>query len=152
MDIAKIRELVELVSASGVAELEVETDDLSVRVRNVISEPVAAPAPTVMAATAAPQASATPEAPATAAPAPASNHRDVTSPIVGTFYRSPEPGSPPFVEVGAQVRAGQTLCIVEAMKVMNEIEAEFAGTVREICVEDGQPVEAEAVLFRIEPA
>jgi len=156
MDIAKIRALVELVAETGVAELELETDDLSIRIRTAAA--MAAPAPaapaplaaTVAASPAAAAASVAAEPPP--APAAAGNLRDVTSPIVGTFYRAPEPGSPPFVEVGAQVAKGQTLCIIEAMKVMNEIEAEFAGTVREICVDDAQPVEAEGVLFRIEPA
>ncbi len=152
MDIAKIRELVELVSASGVAELEIESDDLSIRIRNVggLVETAGASVPVTTAVAPA-------GAPAAAEPAPAaaparSDLAEVRSPIVGTFYRSPEPGAAPFVEVGAAVSKGQTLCIVEAMKVMNEIEAEVAGTVREICLEDGQPVEAEGVLFRIEPA
>ncbi len=77
---------------------------------------------------------------------------EVRSPIVGTFYRAASPGADPFVSVGKKVAVGDPLCIVEAMKVMNEIEAEVAGTVIEICIEDGQPVEAEGVLFRIEPA
>jgi len=152
MDIAKIRELVELAAASGVAELEVETDDLSVRIRTVGGLVDAAGSVGPVAAAAAP--SAAPAAAAVAsAPAPApSNLHEVRSPIVGTFYGSPEPGAAAFVEVGATVARGQTLCIVEAMKVMNEIEAEVAGTIREVCAEDGQPVEAEGVLFRIEPA
>ena len=78
--------------------------------------------------------------------------KDVRSPIVGTFYLAPSPTSDPFVGIGDRVSLGQTLCIVEAMKVMNEIEAEVAGTIREILVEDGNPVEAEAVLFLIDPA
>ncbi len=148
MDIAKIRELVELAAASGVAELEIETDDLSVRIRTVGGPVESAVAAGPVAAAAAPVAAAAASAPA---PAP-SNLHEVRSPIVGTFYSKPEPGAAAFVEVGATVARGQTLCIVEAMKVMNEIEAEVAGTIREVCVEDGQPVEAEGVLFRIEPA
>jgi acetyl-CoA carboxylase biotin carboxyl carrier protein len=77
--------------------------------------------------------------------------KDLRSPIVGTMYRAPSPTAEPFVKVGDRVDAGQTLCIIEAMKVMNEIEAEFAGVVKEILVENGQPVEAEAVLFLIDP-
>ncbi len=76
---------------------------------------------------------------------------DVRSPIVGTFYTAPSPASPAFVQVGDRVAVGQTLCIVEAMKVMNEIEAEFGGTIKEILVEDGTPVEAEGVLFLVDP-
>jgi acetyl-CoA carboxylase biotin carboxyl carrier protein len=155
MDIAKIRKLVQLVSDSGVAELEVETDDLSIRIRKVteVAAPVAAPVPMTGPAAPAPAPAAAPPPVAEPAPAPApSNLHEVRSPIVGTFYRAPEPDAPPFVEVGSTVRPGQTLCIVEAMKVMNEIEAEVAGTVREVCLEDGQPVEAEGVLLRIEPA
>jgi len=77
--------------------------------------------------------------------------KDVRSPIVGTFYRAPSPTSGPFVEVGDRVATGQTLCIIEAMKVMNEIDAEFSGTIKEVFVEDGNPVEAEGVLFLVDP-
>jgi acetyl-CoA carboxylase biotin carboxyl carrier protein len=155
MDIAKIRKLVQLVSDSGVAELEVETDDLSIRIRNLAAAaaPVASPVAAAGPAAPGPAPAAAPPPVAEPAPAPApSRLHEVRSPIVGTFYRAPEPDAPPFVEVGSTVQPGQTLCIVEAMKVMNEIEAEVAGTVREVCLEDGQPVEAEGVLLRIEPA
>jgi len=150
MNIAKIRELVELVAESGISELEIEEEGLSLRICGQITTP------TVMAASAAPMplgapvAAPVPEFAAAAAVDP--NLREVLSPIVGTFYPASEPGAPPFVTVGQRVSVGDTLCIVEAMKVMNEIEAEFAGVIREICLEDGQPVEAESVLFRIEPA
>ncbi|HEX2076560.1 MAG TPA: acetyl-CoA carboxylase biotin carboxyl carrier protein, partial [Longimicrobium sp.] len=100
--------------------------------------PAAAPAPAVGG-----------EAAATPAP---SNLVEVKSPMVGTFYRSPAPEAPPYVEVGSRVARGQTLCILEAMKLMNELPAELAGTVREVCVENGEPVEYGQVLFRIEPA
>lgn len=86
-----------------------------------------------------------------AAPAAKSNTTDVESPMVGTFYRAPAPDAPPYVEVGDHVGKGQTLCILEAMKLMNELEAEVAGTVREICIGNGEPVEYGQVLFRIEP-
>ena len=150
MNIAKIRELVELVAESGITELEIEEEGLSLRICGQITTP------TVMAATAAPAPLGVPaaapvlEVAAVAAVDP--NLREVLSPIVGTFYSAPEPGAPPFVAVGQRVATGDTLCIVEAMKVMNEIEAEFAGVIREICLEDAQPVEAEGVLFRVEPA
>ncbi len=145
MDIEKVRELVKLVEESGIAELEVTNGETTVRIcKTGAAAPVAPPAPPPMAAV---TPNAAPPPPATPTP----GWRDVTSPIVGTFYRSPAPGSEAFVSVGSRVTAGQTLCIIEAMKVMNEIEAEFGGTVREILAVDGGPVEAEAVLFRIEP-
>ncbi|HET9293508.1 MAG TPA: acetyl-CoA carboxylase biotin carboxyl carrier protein [Gemmatimonadales bacterium] len=96
----------------------------------------------------APPAAAAP--PPQAAPAP-SALREIKSPMVGTYYKAPEPGADAYVKVGARVTAGQTVCIIEAMKIMNEIEAELSGVVREICVEDGQPVEFGQVLFRVDP-
>lgn len=148
MDVEKIRALVTMVAELGVAELEVECEEMSVRVKAAGEVAVVpAPAPAPVAAVQAPVVPA-----GTPAAAPAARGRDVRSPIVGTFYRASSPEGEPFVSVGQKVAAGQTLCIVEAMKVMNEIEAEFAGTVLEVCAVDGQPVEAEGVLFRIEPA
>lgn len=146
MDIEKVRELVKLVESSGIAELEVAQGDLSVRIRkDQAPPPAAAPAiPVVASAAPVPAAAATSSRPA--------GWREVLSPIVGTFFRSPAPGSQPFVDIGSRVNTGQTLCIIEAMKVMNEIEAEFGGTVREILVSEGSPVEAEALLFLIDPA
>ena len=100
----------------------------------------------------APAAPVVPEGPTAAATDPSrAKWKDVRSPIVGTFYRAPSPANPNFVEVGDHVSAGQTLCIIEAMKVMNEIEAEFGGTIKEIFAENGNPVEAEAVLFLVDP-
>lgn len=152
MDIDRIRALVDLVVASEIAELEIEQEGLHVKIRRYgTSIPAGAggrsddPPPAT-----AQDAGTAGRAAAPAMPEPAAG-RAVTSPIVGTFYRAPEQGTPNFVEVGQRVAPGDTLCIVEAMKVMNEIEAEFAGIVREICLESGQPVEAEGVLFRIEP-
>ena len=151
MDIAKIRELVELVADSGVAELEIETKEMNLRIRSRDAETTAVVGPVAAVA----PATAVPAAPAPAPAEPAVAEvplRDVISPIVGTFYSAASPEMPPLVEVGQRVVAGDVLCIVEAMKVMNEIEAEFGGVVREICRENAQPVEAEAVLFRVEPA
>ena len=110
------------------------------------SMPMMAPAP-VMAH---PSASA-PQAAAAPAPAPAATLRDIKSPMVGTFYKAPEPGSEAYVKVGGRVTSGQTVCIIEAMKIMNEIEAEVSGVVREILVEDAQPVEFGQVLYRVDP-
>lgn len=156
MDIEQVRELVRLVEASGVAELEVTEGEVSVRIRKDHAPLAPYPAGAHQAVPA-PAVPVPPASPAAAAPAPGATGRpggwrEVRSPIVGTFYGSPSPGNPPFVTVGARVAPGQTLCIIEAMKVMNEIEAEFAGTVREILGVEGGPVEAEAPLFLIEPA
>jgi acetyl-CoA carboxylase biotin carboxyl carrier protein len=153
MDIKKVRELVKLVEDSGIEELEISHEDTTIRIQK--SAPFAMPAaslapPVQVAAAAAPAAA---PAPVAEAPADASRAKwkDVRSPIVGTFYRAASPATPAFVEVGDRVTAGQTLCIIEAMKVMNEIEAEFSGTIKEIFAENGNPVEAEAVLFLVDP-
>lgn len=98
----------------------------------------------------APAAGASP-APAAPAPAVASHLKEIKSPMVGTFYRAPEPGAEAYAKVGTRVAPGQTVCIIEAMKIMNEIEAEFAGVVTEVCVDDAQPVEFGQVLYRIDP-
>jgi acetyl-CoA carboxylase biotin carboxyl carrier protein len=82
---------------------------------------------------------------------PAAALKDIKSPMVGTFYRAPEPGADPYVKVGTRITSGQTVCIIEAMKIMNEIEAEITGVVREVCVDDAQPVEFGQVLFRVDP-
>ncbi|BDR12164.1 acetyl-CoA carboxylase biotin carboxyl carrier protein [Vibrio sp. STUT-A11] len=160
MDIRKIKKLIELVEESGIAELEISEGEESVRISrhgaaaapapvHYAAAPVAAPAP---AAAAAPVAEApAAEAPAAEAPAAAvpAGHQ-VLSPMVGTFYRSPSPDAKSFVEVGQKVNAGDTLCIVEAMKMMNQIEADKSGVVTAILVEDGQPVEFDQPLVVIE--
>ena len=116
----------------------------------VPSGPAAAPAP--VQAYAVPAGSAAPEAPPETAAAPAVSHlKAIKSPMVGTFYKAPEAGAEPYVQVGGRVSPGQTVCIVEAMKIMNEIESELAGVVKEVCVEDGQPVEYGEVLYRVDP-
>ena len=111
------------------------------------SMPMVAPPPMPMAA--APVAA--PAAGSAAAPAAASSLKEIKSPMVGTFYKSPEPGAEAYVKVGGRVTSGQTVCIIEAMKIMNEIEAEIAGVVTEVCVDDSEPVEFGQVLFRIDP-
>lgn len=157
MDISKVRELVKLVEESGIEELEVSHLDTTIRIQKSAGHVFGAPAmmPQAMAAAApnpAAAAAAAPEAaPAAEADLTRGKWKDVRSPIVGTFYRSPSPTNPSFVSVGDHVAAGETLCIVEAMKVMNEIDAEFSGTIMEILVEDGMPVEAEGVLFLVDP-
>jgi len=113
--------------------------------------PMMAPAPMMVAPpVAAASAGAAPAAPA-AAPAPASTLKEIKSPMVGTFYKAPEPGAEAYVKVGGRVATGQTVCIIEAMKIMNEIEAEVSGVIREILAEDGQPVEFGQVLYRVDP-
>lgn len=134
MDIRKIKKLMELVEQSGINELEVREGEESIRLSKapagVMMTPVAAPAPTPAVAPAA----------VAALPAQPAGHTQ-TAPMVGTFYRAASPDSAPFVEVGKQVAAGDVICIIEAMKLMNQIEADKAGVVAAILVEDGQPVE-----------
>jgi acetyl-CoA carboxylase biotin carboxyl carrier protein len=152
--------LIELVQESGVAELEIREGEETVRISRVpqggvtLSGPLPqmpAFAAAVPAAGAAPAAEARPEAAsAPAAPAKPSGHI-VRSPMVGTFYRAPSPDAKPFVEVGQRIQADQTVCIIEAMKMLNQIEAEIAGIVVEILVENGQPVEYDQPLFVISP-
>ena len=124
----------------------------------VITRTASTPAPSAHFTAASPPASYAPPAPASPpaggappAPAPASNLKEIKSPMVGTFYMAPEPGADAYVRVGARVASGQTVCIIEAMKIMNEIESEVSGVIREICVDDAQPVEFGQVLFRVDP-
>ncbi|MCV9879767.1 acetyl-CoA carboxylase biotin carboxyl carrier protein [Brenneria izbisi] len=155
MDIRKIKKLIELVEESGIAELEISEGEESVR----ISRAPAAPCYPVMQQAYAPMqqqpalAAAVAPAPAAdaapTAPAAISGHI-VRSPMVGTFYRTPSPDAKAFVEVGQQVNVGDTLCIVEAMKMMNQIEADKAGVVKAILVDNGQPVEFDEPLVVIE--
>lgn len=151
VDINQIRELVRVAEESGVGEIVVEEEGARIAVR-MPGAVAAAPAASVAAAApAAPAPAAAPAAAAAAAASHPANWYCVTSPMVGTFYAAPAPGEPAFVQVGDEVAANQTLCIVEAMKLMNEIGAEEMGTVREVCVEDATPVEFGTPLFYIEP-
>ncbi|WP_397450104.1 acetyl-CoA carboxylase biotin carboxyl carrier protein [Pseudomonas sp. NA-150] len=150
MDIRKVKKLIELLEESGIDELEIREGEESVRISRHSKTPAQqyyAPAP-MAAPVAAPVAAAAPavaEAPA----APKLNGTVVKSPMVGTFYRTPAPTSPAFVEVGQTVKVGQTICIVEAMKMMNHIQAEVSGVIESILVENGQPVEYDQPLFTI---
>lgn len=150
MDLRKLKTLIDLVAESGISELEVTEENDKVRIVNKVQTVTVASAPVVAAAPApAPAApAAAPAAPATAEE-PAVTGTPVTSPMVGTFYRAPNPGAEPFVKVGDRVEVGQTLGIIEAMKLLNEIEAETAGVIKEICVENAQPVEFGQPLFII---
>jgi acetyl-CoA carboxylase biotin carboxyl carrier protein len=143
MDLRKLKTLIELVESSGIAELEISEGEERVRItRSLPGQPAAAPAapaPVLEVPSLVP-ANGTPAGPAPSAPAGAEGHV-VKSPMVGTFYRSASPGAKPFVEVGDAVQVGDPLCIIEAMKLMNEIEADQPGTVKAILIENGQPVE-----------
>ena len=153
MDLRKLKKLIDLVEESGIAEIEVTEGEEKVRITRSVAAPamqtVYAPAAPVQAAVAAPAPSAAPAA-AESAPAVRDLSNAQKSPMVGTFYRAASPSAPVFVEVGQTVKAGDTLCIIEAMKLMNEIEAEKSGVVKEILVENGQPVEFGEPLFIIE--
>jgi len=154
IDIKDVRHLVELLRESpeigsievkgwfGTGVLITRTGNHAVQVSAPMAMPMAA-APGPVAAAAA--ASHAPTAPAAAA------LKEIKSPMVGTFYRAPEPGAEPYVKVGSRVSAGQTVCIIEAMKIMNEIEAEVTGVVKEVCLEDASPVEFGTVLYRVDP-
>ena len=154
MDLRKLKKLIDLVQESGIGEIEITEGEEKVR----ISRQMAGAAPVIMAAPAmqpmgyAPAAAPVPgggPAGGAAAPAEPQGHQ-LKSPMVGTFYRAPSPGAPAFVEVGQSVTKGQTLCIIEAMKLLNEIESDVAGTIKAILVENGQPVEYGQPLFLIE--
>jgi len=153
MDIRKVKKLIELLEASDVAEIEIHEGEESVRISRVSSyaQPFMAAPPVAAAPTAAPAAA--PVAPS-AGESPASKDEltghVVRSPMVGTFYRSPSPTAKAFVEVGKKVSAGDTLCIIEAMKILNQIEADKSGTIKQVLVENGQPVEYNEPLFVIE--
>ena len=150
MDIRKVKKLIELLEASSVDEIEIKEGEESVRISRNTAAPIAVAAPVAAPVTPAAVASA-PAAPAPAPEAAASSAANaVKSPMVGTFYRSPSPDAAPFVEVGQSVRAGDVLCIVEAMKMMNQIEADRAGTVTAIHAENGEPVEFDQPLITVE--
>ena len=151
MDIRKVKKLIELIEESGVAEIEIHEGEESIRISRysqaapaVVSAPAAIPAP---------QAATAPAGTETPAAAPAqqeiSGHQ-ITAPMVGTFYRAPSPGAKPFVEVGQRVSAGDTLCIIEAMKMLNQIESDKDGTVTAILAENAEPVEYGQTIIVIE--
>ena len=148
MDIRKIKKLIELVEESGINELEISEGEESVRISRgapvTVAAPVAQPAP--IAAVAAPSAAT----PAAAETAPVLSGHIVRSPMVGTFYASASPDSPAFTEIGQHVNAGDTLCIIEAMKMMNQIEADKSGVIKEILAQNEDAIEFDQPLFIIE--
>jgi acetyl-CoA carboxylase biotin carboxyl carrier protein len=158
IDLKQLRELMRALSEHDVSELEIERGDERIVLRRGAAV-VTAPAMAAFSATGLPPPASFPADRALAAPAPAvaaaesdPNVVHVTSPFVGTFYKSPSPGAKPFVDIGQQVAPGQVLCIVEAMKLMNEIEAEFACTILEVLVDNGKPVEYGDPLYRVRKA
>ncbi|ABG38621.1 biotin carboxyl carrier protein [Paraglaciecola sp. T6c] len=148
MDIRKIKKLIELVEESGISELEITEGEESVRIHRS-GQPAAQVQYSAPIQQAAPVAAAPVVEAAPAAVAETSGHR-VKSPMVGTFYRSSSPGSKPFAEVGQSVKVGDTLCIIEAMKMMNQIESDKAGVIKEILIDNQEPVEFDQPLFIIE--
>jgi acetyl-CoA carboxylase biotin carboxyl carrier protein len=152
MDLQYVRKLVKIADEAQIAEIEIEEDGRRIRItrmtQSVAVQQMAlpGPAPVMAAPVAAPAAVA-------AIPAPAGEtYHEVRSPIVGTFYRAVAPDADPFVQVGRRVQKGETVCIIEAMKIMNEIESDISGTVVRIMVENGQPVEYNQVLFLVDPS
>ncbi|MBB6030255.1 acetyl-CoA carboxylase biotin carboxyl carrier protein [Oceanithermus desulfurans] len=167
MNAKEIKAILQAMVATETDELTLETPDFKLSVRRSVPAPPHAPAPAPLpaAAPAAPVPAAPPpaaEAPAAAPPEPAAETApeagecpgcvEITAPIVGTFYRKPAPDAEPFVNVGDRIEKGQVVCIIEAMKLFNEIESEVSGVVRKILVEDGEPVEYGQPLFLVEPA
>ncbi len=138
MDLRKIKKLIELLDESGIAEIEVTEGEESVRISRYGAHPALVPA-----------AAAPPAAPGAEERSPPSGF-PIDAPMVGTMYRAPSPGTPPFVEVGSRISAGDVVCIIEAMKILNQIESEVGGVVREILVENGQPVEFGQTLMIVE--
>ncbi len=158
MDLKDIKVIVDLMKKNAVSEFEMEEGDFKIKLKRESGKPrkgetvvVQEAAPVILPAAAMPVAAApAPAAPATAPP-PAPEGPEVKSPMIGTFYRRPSPDADSFVEVGSVVEPDTVVCIIEAMKVMNEIKAEVKGTIAEVLLEDGKPVEYGQALFRIEP-
>ena len=160
MNIKEIQDLIKFVSKSGVSEVEIEQKDFKITIKTPVGgvpmammpamAPVAMPAAPAPALVAAPATAAAP-APA-AAPAQVSNLIEIKSPMIGTFYRSAGPDKPSFVEVGQAIKPGDKVCIIEAMKLFNEIESEISGTIVKVLVNDSSPIEYDQPLFLVEPA
>jgi acetyl-CoA carboxylase biotin carboxyl carrier protein len=155
LDIRKVKKLIELLEESGIAEIEIKEGEEAVRISRMPTgqvmtqlAPMMAPAPVAAAPAAAPAAPATAGAPA--APARRANEHVVAAPMVGTFYAAATPGAKPFVEIGSEVKEGQVLCIIEAMKMMNQIESDKSGKITAIMATNGDPVEFGQPLFVIE--
>ncbi|MEP1032064.1 acetyl-CoA carboxylase biotin carboxyl carrier protein [Ekhidna sp.] len=157
MKAKEIQELINFLSESGLEEVNIETDDFKVSIKRSAEQHVIASAPAPMAAAPAPTAQAPAATPAPAAdggsaPAAESNLVEIKSPMIGTFYRSANPESPSFVEIGSSVKAGDPVCIIEAMKLFNEIESEVSGKIVKVLVDNAQPVEYDQPLFLVDPS
>ncbi len=159
MNLSEVQDLIKFVSKSGVTEVEIEKKDFKITIKSEGKKSKTADQPIIVQAAApvapAPQAAPAP-ATVAAAPAPATNEEDkyitVKSPMIGTFYRSPSPDKPVFVEVGQQIKPGDAVCIIEAMKLFNEIEAEVSGKIVKVLVDDATPVEYDQPLFLVDPS
>lgn len=161
MKTAEIRDLIDFIAQSGLNEVDIETKELKLHVKREPDQKVMksaapqmmAPPAAMAAAPPAPVAApaSTPAAPAAAAPSGGSNLVEIKSPMIGTFYRSSNPDTPPLVSVGDKITKGQTVCIIEAMKLFNEIESEVSGTIVKVLAENATPVEYEQTLFMVEP-
>lgn len=162
MKTSEIRELIEFISKTGLNEVNIETNELKLHVKREPDQKIYKSPQSVTPAPAAAAPVAPPPAPAPAPPAPAAKAEkagestgkkllEIKSPMIGTFYRSPNPDAPPFVSVGDKVSKGQTVCIIEAMKLFNEIESEVSGTIVKVMAENATPVEYDQVLFLVEP-
>ena len=162
MNLAQIQELIKFVAKSGVSEVEIEQKDFKITIKTPAGKKevqvIAAPAPAYAApapGAAAPVAAPAPAAPAPAAPAPAkeeSRYVTVKAPMIGTFYRAPGPGKPVFVNVGDTIEKGKPICIIEAMKLFNEIESDVSGKIVKVLVDDAKPVEYDQPLFLVDPS
>jgi acetyl-CoA carboxylase biotin carboxyl carrier protein len=152
MDIRKIKKLIELLEESGIAEIEIKEGEEALRISRMPAGAATAPAPQVAHLAALPAAAAGTALPAaeSAAPKPKPNEHVITAPMVGTFYASPSPGAKAFVEIGDEIKVGQVLCIIEAMKMMNQIEADKAGRITSVMAQNGDPVEFGQPLFVVE--
>lgn len=155
MNITQIQDLIKFVAKSGVSEVEIEQKDFKITIKTtskkevqVYAQPQYAPPPPM------PVAAPAPAAPAAAAPAPAADSKYITvkSPMIGTFYRAAGPGKPIFVNVGDEIKPGKTICIIEAMKLFNEIESEVGGKIVKVLVDDAKPVEYDQPLFLVDPS
>jgi len=164
MEIKEIQDLIKFVAKSGVSEVSIEQENFRITIKpgkeqtviNTTLPPTAsaypaAQAPSTPAAAAAPAPASAPEAPAGIAAQPASNQLTIKSPMIGTFYRSSSPDNPPFANVGDEIKQGQVVCIIEAMKLFNEIESEVSGRIVKILADDASPVEYDQPLFLVEP-
>ena len=160
MNLNQIQDLIKFVAKSGVSEVEIEQKDFKITIKTPAGrkevQVIAAPAPAYPVATPLPVAAAPVAAPAPAAPAAAptsdSKYITVKAPMIGTFYRAAGPGKPVFVNVGDEIKAGKTICIIEAMKLFNEIESEVSGKIVKVLVDDAKPVEYDQPLFLVDPS